>query len=131
MMPAHELPSVTEETLPPNAGGAQRRCRLRVMLTFSFPAEGGNSLVGSGKINEIFGNLMADLKPEAAYLYPVGGQRGGHFILNLTDSSQVAAVSERVWMALSADVELTPVMAPEDLQKGLAEMPQIVKRFGS
>ncbi len=102
---------------------------MRVMVTFSFPAEGGNALVRSGKVKEIFGNLLADLKPEAAYLYPVGGQRGGHFILNMTDSSEVASVGERLWLSLGADVEMTPVMAPDDLQKGLSGLGDILKKF--
>ena len=103
---------------------------MKVMVTFSFPAEGGNALIRSGKIKEIFGNLVADLKPEAAYMYPLGGQRGGHFIVNMTDSSEVASISERFWLAMNADVEMTPVMGPEDLQKGLAHMGEIIKRFG-
>ena len=103
---------------------------MRVMVTFSFPAESGNSVVRSGKIAEIFGNLMADLKPESAYLYPVGGQRGGHFIVNMTDSSQVAGIAERFWHGLKANVEMTPVMAPDDLQKGLSHMDEIIKKFG-
>ena len=103
---------------------------MKVMVTFSFPAESGNAIVRSGKINDVFGNLIADLKPEAVYLYPVNGQRGGHFIVNMTDASDVARISERFWHGLSADVEITPVMGAEDLHKGLADMGEIVKRFG-
>lgn len=103
---------------------------MKVMVTFSFPTDSGNAVIRSGKIKDVFNNLVADLKPEAVYLYPVNGQRGGHFIVEMTDSSQVAGVSERFWHALGADVELTPVMGAEDLQKGLSEMGDIVKRFG-
>jgi hypothetical protein len=101
-----------------------------MMVTFSFDAEGGNAVVRSGKIKEIFGGLVADLKPEAVFLYPVGGQRGGHFIINMTDSSEVGGVAERFWHALSADVEITPVMTPDDLQKAMSGMGEIVKKFG-
>lgn len=100
------------------------------MLTFSFPTEGGNALVRSGKIQDIFANLTADLKPEAAYFYPVGGQRGGHFIVNLKDSSEIAGLAERFWFSLRANVEVTPVMSPEDLQRGLSGMGAIVQKFG-
>lgn len=101
-----------------------------MMVTFSFDSESGNDIVRSGKIAQIFEKLMADIKPEAAYMYPVGGQRGGHLIVNVTDSSAVAAIGERFWFALKANVEMTPVMNPEDLQKGLAEIGEIAKRFG-
>ncbi|MSQ27925.1 MAG: hypothetical protein EXR51_07290 [Dehalococcoidia bacterium] len=89
--------------------------------------------MGSGKIAQILEKLMADIKPEAAYMYPVDGQRGGHVIVNMADSSElaaVAAVAERFWIGLKAHVTMTPVMNAEDLQKGLAGMGEIVKRFG-
>lgn len=103
---------------------------MRMMVTFSFPTDSGNDIVGSGKISQIFEKLMADIKPEAAYMYPVDGQRGGHVIINVTDSSEVAGVGERFWIALKARVTMTPVMNPEDLKKGLSGMSEIVKRFG-
>ena len=103
---------------------------MRMMVTFSFPTDSGNDFVRSGKVGEAFKNLMADIKPEAAYMYPVNGMRGGHAIINMTDSSEVASVAERFWFALKAHVTLTPVMNPEDLQKGLSDISGIVKRFG-
>lgn len=102
---------------------------MKCMVTFSFPTDSGNALVSSGKIKEVFGHLMTDLKPEAAYFYPVAGQRGGHFIINMNDSSDVVTVADRFWIGLGADVEITPVMSPEDLGKGLSHMPEIVQEF--
>lgn len=101
------------------------------MVTFSFPTEGGNSLIRSGKIREIFENLVADLKHEAVYLYPIGGLRGGHLVVNMTDSADVARIGERFWFALGARVELTPVMGLEDLAKGLTDMGEIIQKFGA
>lgn len=103
---------------------------MRMMVTFSFPTDSGNDIVGSGKIAQIFEKLMGDIKPEAVYLHPVDGQRGGHVIINMADSSEVAGVGERFWIALKAHVTMTPVMNPEDLQKGLSGVGEIVKRFG-
>ena len=103
---------------------------MRMMVTFSIPNDNGNDIVRSGKIAQVFQNLMEDIKPEAAYMYPRDGQRGGHLIINMTDSSEVAAVAERIWFGLKADVTMTPVMNPEDLQKGLAGMGDVLKRFG-
>jgi hypothetical protein len=102
---------------------------MRIMLTFSFPTDGGNDIVGSGKIAQIFEKLMADITPEAAYFYSVDGQRGGHVVINMTDSSEVAGVAERFWIGLKAQVTMTPVMNAAELQKGLAGMGDIVKRF--
>ena len=43
---------------------------MRIMVTFSFAPDTGNSIVATGKINQVFEKLMQDLKPEAAYFYP-------------------------------------------------------------
>ena len=76
---------------------------MRMMVTFSIPCESGNDIVRSGEIAEVFQKLMEDIKPEAAYMYPRDGQRGGHLIINMTDSSEVAAVAERIWFGLKAE----------------------------
>ena len=58
---------------------------MRMMVTFSIPCESGNDIVRSGEIAQVFQKLMEDIKPEAAYMYPRDGQRGGHLIINMTD----------------------------------------------
>jgi hypothetical protein len=102
---------------------------MRVMIRFSFPADLGNEIVSSGKINQIFKSLLDDLKPEAAYFFPESGQRGGLFVVNMADSSDVAKMLEPIWLGIKADVTVTPVMNGEDLQKGLGGIGEIVKRY--
>lgn len=102
---------------------------MRIMVTFSFANPGANELVRSGKIAEVFGHLMEDLKPEAAYFFPEGGERGGLVVVNVQDSSEVAGIGERFWFGMGAQVEMRPVMNGEDLQRGLAGVPGIVQRY--
>jgi len=102
---------------------------MRMMIKFSFPVKPGNDLVGSGKVAKIFQSLMEDLKPEAAYFYPVDGQRGGLMVVNVNDSSDLAKFGEPFWLGLQADISVTPVMNGEDLQKGLSGIPAMVKRY--
>jgi hypothetical protein len=99
------------------------------MVTFAFPTDHGNTVVASGKINEIFGHLMEDLEPEAVYLFPEAGVRGGLMVVNVSDSSAVAGIAERFWHGLHASVELRPVMNPDDLTQGLANIEQIAARY--
>ena len=40
-------------------------------------------------------------------------------------------LAEPLWLALNAKVTLTPVMAAEDLMKGLSEMPSIASKYAS
>jgi hypothetical protein len=102
---------------------------MRVMVKFRFPVDPGNEVVRTGKVGKVFQQLMDDLKPEAAYFFPEGGQRAGLLIFDMQDSSQVALVGERFWFGLQADVEMTPVMSAEDLQKGIAGVEEIVKNY--
>ena len=103
---------------------------MRIMVKFSFPVDTGNTAIRTGKVEKFFHQIMEDLKPEAAYFFPDGGERGGFVVVNMDDSSQIVQTAERFFFGLNARVELVPVMAPEDLQKGLATVPDIVQRYG-
>jgi hypothetical protein len=102
---------------------------MRTMIRFKFPVDPGNDLVRSGKIGKVFEQLMADLKPEATYLYPEDGERGGIIVFDMQDASQVAGVVERLSFGLHAKIQLTPVMVPDDLQKALGGIEDIVKNY--
>ena len=102
---------------------------MRTMIRFKFPVDPGNELMRKGKVGKVFEQLMADLKPEAAYLYPEGGERGGIMVFDMQDASEVAGVVERFSFGLHAKVELMPVMNPDDLQKALAGIEDIVKNY--
>jgi hypothetical protein len=101
----------------------------RLMIRFSMPVEFSNELVSSGKIGKIFGQLMEDLKPEAAYFFPEKGNRSGFFIVNLNDSSDMVKMVEPLWLGLHADITVTPVVNGDDLGKGLGGIEGIVKRY--
>src|SRR6266700_990333 len=103
---------------------------MRMMVRFHFAANSGNDAIRSGKVNKVFEQLTADLKPEAVSLYPEQGERGGIVVFDMQDASWVAGVVERFSFGLQAKIELFPVMTPDDLQKGLAMVPDIVKNYG-
>jgi hypothetical protein len=103
---------------------------MRTMLRFKFPVGPGNEVIRSGKIGKFFEQLMADLKPEAAYFYPEAGERGGIMVFDMQDASWVAGVVERFKFGLQAHIELMPVMNQDDLQKALAGVDEIIKNYG-
>ena len=109
--------------------GAMWEGIMRIMVKFRFPVDDGNDLVESGRIAKVFQQLAEDLKPEAAYFYPDSGERAGHFIVNMADGAEVAGIAERFFFGLHADVELTPVMTAEDLQKALGGMKAVIDRY--
>ena len=50
--------------------------------------------------------------------------------MDMPDSSQIADMAERFFFGLNARIEMVPVMAAEDLQKGLSGMQGIIERYG-
>src|SRR6516164_6627731 len=103
---------------------------MRIMIKFAFPVEAGNAAIRDGKVERVFQGILEELKPEAAYFFPEGGERAGLLVVNMTDSSQVAEIPERFFFGLNARIEMVPVMAPEDLKIGLSGMQGIIQRYG-
>jgi hypothetical protein len=52
-------------------------------------------------------------------------------VLDMRESSQVAEVAERFFHGLNASIEMTPVMAAEDLQKALSAIEPVIKSYSS
>jgi hypothetical protein len=102
---------------------------MRTMLKFSIPIDHGNDVIRTGKIGKVFEQLMQELSPEAAYFYPEAGQRAGIMVFNLQDESGVAGAVERFAFGLHANVDLTPVMNSDDLQKALGGLEAIVNDY--
>ena len=44
---------------------------------FALPVERSNEAIRNGKLQKVFQQLAEDLKPEAGYFFPSGGERGG------------------------------------------------------
>jgi hypothetical protein len=104
------------------------RQAMRIMVKFAFPVATGNVAIRDGKVAKVFHQIMDELKPEAAYFYP-DGERGGFIVVNMDDSSQIVQIAERFFFGLNASIEMVPVMAAEDLEKGLAAVPDIIQRY--
>jgi hypothetical protein len=103
---------------------------MRVMIKFSFPVESGNDAIRSKRVEKVFKQIAEELKPEAAYFCPQGGERGGLIVVDMTSSSQIVEIAERFFFGLNAKVEMVPVMALADLERGLSNIDGIVRRYG-
>lgn len=103
---------------------------MRVMIKFRIAVDAGNAAIRSGKLERVMQQILEELKPEAAYFFPDGGERAGLIVVNMEASSQVAEIAERFFLGVSAKIEMTPVMAAEDLQKALSGVQDTVQRYG-
>lgn len=61
-------------------------------------------IVRSGKIDKVFGQMMDELKPEAAYFFPENSQRAGLMVVNLATEADIAPTLERFWFGLAGTV---------------------------
>ncbi len=103
---------------------------MRFMITCRIPMEEGNAAIKDGSLPQTMQSIMEDLKPEAAYFGDMEGARGGYFVVNMDDASQIPAISEPLFLGLGAPVQIHPVMTPEDLQKAGPSLEQAAQKYG-
>ena len=96
---------------------------MKMLVTVEFPLEPFNSLVRNGNVGEIIGSILQSIKPETAYFTEQEGKRGGIFVINVNDPSDVPFYAEPFFLNFQASCKFRVLMSPEDLQKaGLEEL---------
>jgi hypothetical protein len=101
---------------------------MRVLLNIRFPHQLFNAAVKDGTVGSKLSRLLEATKPEAAYFTEQNGQRSALLIIDLPDASKIPALAEPWFLTFQADVELHPVMTPEDLK--CAGLDDLGKRWG-
>lgn len=95
---------------------------MRTMARISIPAEPGNRAITNGTIGKLMQNAAERWHPEAMYFTSVDGRRCAFLVFDLPDASDIPAFAEPFFHELEADVELSPAMNTEDLQRGLTQL---------
>lgn len=104
---------------------------MRMLLRVSIPVETGNAAAKAGTLGSTVEQILADLKPEAAYFYADdNGNRAGSVVFDMKDTSQIPAIAEPWFLAFNATVSIRPVMSAKDLAKGGAGIAKAAKRYG-
>ena len=103
---------------------------MRFMFTISFPVEAGNAAVLNGSLGPTIQQILADLKPEAAYFSDEDGKRTGFIFFEMKDSSQLTGIAEPWFLAFNASLSVRPAMNLQDLQAGIPGMTRAVEKFG-
>jgi hypothetical protein len=104
---------------------------MRTLLRVSIPVETGNAAAKDGTLGSIVEDILADLKPEAAYFFADdNGNRSGSIVFDMKDSSQIPAIAEPWFLAFGAKVSLRPVMNPQDLAKAGPSIGKAAKKYG-
>lgn len=103
---------------------------MRFMLKCRIPMDKGNAVIKDGSLGPTMQSILEDLKPEAAYFTDVEGARGGYFVVNMDDASQIPAMAEPLFLAFGATVEIHAVMTPEDLANATPALEQAARTYG-
>jgi hypothetical protein len=100
-----------------------------MMMRISLPVETANPAIIDGSFAPTLQKFLAEIQPEAAYFVAENGVRGAYLFVNMTDSSQLPAFCEPVFLAHKAKVEMTPAMNIEDLKAAMPAVEQAVKKY--
>ena len=95
---------------------------MRVLARITNPTERGNIAISDGTNARLIQEMAQRWNPEAVYFATINGRRGAYVVFDLPDASDIPAFCEPLYQGLHAEIEITPVMTIEDLQKGLPEL---------
>ena len=95
---------------------------MRMMAKISIPVDAGNRAIADGTIGKVMQNVAEQWRPEAMYFTAHDGQRTAYIIFDQADTTDIPSFAEPLFAGLGADINLTPVMNAEDLQRGLARL---------
>ena len=103
---------------------------MRFMISARMPTEKANAAIKDGSFAQNLQSIMEELKPEAAYFTDVDGARGGYFIVNMDDASELPAKAEPLFFGLGATIQVHVVMTPEDLERATPALEQTAQKYG-
>jgi hypothetical protein len=99
------------------------------VLHVKIPHEPFNTAVRKGTAGERIQQILAEIKPEAAYFTEYEGRRGAILVVDVADASTIPSLAEPFFLSFNADVEFHVTMTPEDL--GKADLNAIGKKWPS
>jgi hypothetical protein len=95
---------------------------MRMMLKAQMDTAAASKAIQEGRMPMVMQSMMEQLKPEAAYFGPDGGHRTAFIVFDMSDPSQLPAISEPLFSEFHARVEIFPVMDRDDLERGLSSL---------
>jgi len=100
---------------------------MRVLMHIHLPIEPFNTAVRDGSAGQKMQRILEAIKPEAAYFCEHNGQRGGTWVVNVNDPSDIPRLAEPWFLTFNAEVEFRIAMTAEDL--GRANLDALGKQW--
>jgi hypothetical protein len=101
---------------------------MKMIMLVEFPVEPFNTLVRNGTAGAKLQQVLADVKPEAAYFTERDGKRGAILVVDVPEPSRIPALAEPFFLILNASVEFRIAMTAEDLAK--SGLDALGKKYG-
>ena len=96
---------------------------MKMLLTVEFPLEPFNTYVRDGSAGEKIGRILESIKPESTCFTEQDGSRGGVFLIDVENSSDIPKFAEPFFLVFKASCKFRIAMDPKDLQMaGLEEL---------
>jgi hypothetical protein len=90
---------------------------MRFLMYVQCPLEPFNTMARDGSAGVKIQKILDATKPEMAYFTEQDGKRGGIFVVNVKDASEVPSLAEPWFLMFNAEVEFRVAMTPKDLMK--------------
>ena len=100
---------------------------MHMLMYVQFPLEPFNTAVRDGSAGPKIQKILEAIKPEVAYFSEHRGRRGGTFVVNVKDPSDVPSLAEPWFLTFNAAVEFRIAMKPEEL--GRANLDSLGKKW--
>jgi hypothetical protein len=101
---------------------------MKILLTVTLPHKTFNAAVKDGTAGPKVNRILEATKPEAVYFTDRNGQRGAVIVVDLPDASKIPALVEPWMLTFAADIELHPIMMPDELNR--AGMDELARKWG-
>lgn len=95
---------------------------MRMMMRVQMDTETASKGIADGSMPRGLEQMMAALKPEAAYFSMLNGNRTAFIVFDMTDSWQLPPMLEPLFSQLKAKIDIGPAMNLDDLKKGLSAL---------
>ena len=80
---------------------------MKMLMHVRFPLEPFNAAVRDGSAGQKLQKILEAIKPDATYFTAGNGQRGGTFVVNVDDPSDIPALAEPFFLTFDASVSET------------------------
>jgi hypothetical protein len=95
---------------------------MRVLVRAMIPTPAGNKVLKDPNFMKNLEDYIHKFNCEAAYFFPLNGNRTMAFVLDLPSQDMLPAVAEPLFQNFEANVEVHPAMNLDDLKKGISNM---------